>query len=182
MDATLFVFYEISPSDEQKKIVEKEIKSFLKKIDPQATPDITSGDGSWWIVAMWWAGEKFLDWLAGKVFDVILNESQKRLPHSQNSTEEKCKSEPIASDSSNKLLTTPINDYPLDYSSVCQIMSELMNTIDNGSGCKAKIVLGIYNSSNDVGRVISLTKEEKDVTFSIMQTDSKDDYNTLTNP
>jgi hypothetical protein len=57
-----------------------------------------------------------------------------------------------------------------------------MNTVAQEQGGKTKIVLGLYNNSSEIGRVIALTKEDKDVTFSIMQTDSKDDYNSLTNP
>ena len=61
-------------------------------------------------------------------------------------------------------------------------MNDLMNTVAQEQGGKTKIVLGLYNNSSEIGRVIALTKEDKDVTFSIMQTDSKDDYNSLTNP
>lgn len=177
MNANLFVFYENSPSDEQKQFIEKEIKAFILKIDPQASPDITWGDGSWWITALWWLGEQSLEWFAAKGFDGILDQFKKLITHAGNSNKKNPES-----DDSGKSLQKSTSDYSLDYSSLYQSMNELMNTIDSGTGGTTKVVLGVYNNSKDVGRVVSLSKVEQDVTFSIMQTDSKDDYTSLMNP
>jgi hypothetical protein len=182
MNANLLVYFENSPSQEQRQRIKDEVHSFLLTIDPEASPKITTGEGSWWITIFWWAGEQFLEWLASKGFDTALKEVKKQLSHNKESTEKKNQIEALGSNSSSKSTMESTNYSSFDYSSLYKSMNDLMNTVAQEQGGKTKIVLGLYNNSSEIGRVIALTKEDKDVTFSIMQTDSKDDYNSLTNP
>lgn len=169
MELILKVNFENTPSEDQKAAISEKIKLFLLEIDPKVSIDISTGEGSWWITAtLSWVGAKFLDWFASKGFDIGMNALQKYLPTKDS---EKAKDEDI--------YTEDLSEKPKDYAPLLQEMSKLMKFVDIKDGGEIKIILGAYDNSNNLGRVASLIKKDKDITFSIIQTDSKEDFDSL---
>jgi hypothetical protein len=182
ISAKLLIVFQEVPSDEQKQSVREDVESFLLNIDPQIHPEINTGEGSWWIDAFFWTSNIFMEWLAEKGLDRIFCPSKEQT----SSVKMIGLVEPeVFECSSGKQNIELKSDYQIkktsSYASLYDEMNEIMSRMDDIKGGNKKIILGIYNSSNDCGRIATLTNRDGDITLSIIQTDSKDDYNKLTN-
>lgn len=176
----LIVVFENVPSKKNKEIIQSEIEKFFLEIDPHMDLEITTGDGSWWISAFFWGGQQFLAWLAKKGFDSIFNESKKILPKSYKQiligSDQEPKNVELASKIDTEVSTKETSPYDVSF---VENIGGLMNVMDKLGEGKKTIIFCRYNSSNDFGHVMKLTKENDETILSIIQTDSKDDYSKI---
>jgi hypothetical protein len=173
----LAVIFENTPSEKNKEIIQNEIEKFILTIDPHTEIKITTGNGSWWISAFFWVGEQFLGWLSKKGFDSILNESKKKVSQSQKQI--LINGDQNAAEASTSV-TKVSTEESLAYASLFfENIGEFMNVVDKLGEGKKTITFGFYNNSNDCGHVMKYVKENDDISISIIQTDSKDDYSEI---
>lgn len=167
----LLAWFETEPSTQDKVIVRDEIQRFIKTFAPDIELNEESGEGSWWIsiggalvVAGFWLVLQIGSWAVKKGLDYL---AKKSLPAKEDSTSRAPSNDISGGDdmpSHSSLKFELLAHYGAQ-------MYELANRID-----ATRLTFGEWSGAGNRGRLISLDRTEESITLTVIETDSKADF------
>jgi hypothetical protein len=173
----LLAKFEAVPPEELNQGIEAEMRSFVTSIVPGAELSATSGYGSWWIVvsgfavvAGSWLALQFANWAAKKSFDYLAERFKKS---SDNDPSAHPGSLVIAKPSEEELASSE------QVFNKLAILGSKMSNLAERIGAN-QINFGEWSQIAARGRIVSLRRTGNEVTLSVYQTDSREDFDSRT--
>lgn len=178
----LTLVLESSPSEDCRAEIEAEMRSFLSQFAPHGELVTMSGEGSWWITAQTmayaaggWLALQFASWTAKKGLDALAE----RLGQKLNQRTSDCTSTPLALEgraaeaSAGYQALVALTDFALR-------MKEMADRLDSEGLVTTSILFGEWSETVGIGRIVSLRREQSEVSLSLIQIDSSDEFNSRT--
>lgn len=178
----LLAKFENIPSEKDQHIIEKEMRYFLLSVQPSATLEVASGNGSWWIL-VWtvvegvagWAISEFASWSVNKGLDKLADKINK---NGQLSTSQEPELPSLSGNSIVEPSTSVTNQAEkqrmLDHLLHLKEITEKLNT--------KELIFSEWSENEQLGRSIIFQNTEEGVRCQMHQTDSKEDFNSYINP
>lgn len=185
VQALVKAYFPISPSDDHKEYIKKKLISLIREADPSVDWELHQKDGSWEISIIVWCGEKLAEWMFGKSLDGLMSKTKNKILQWREGEPSLPLEDNLlrSSGSSANLASTPV-DSALALSSeeavyrLCHKVNTLIEEL-GPSGEKIQLTFASYDNVHG-GRVFTASRDGESKNFSLISTDSKEDFDLKT--
>jgi hypothetical protein len=179
-------YFPTSPSENHKEYVEKSLVSLILEADKSVSWEVYKKDGSWEISIIVWCGEKLAEWLFGESLNGLVGATKSKILQWRE-VESSCSVQNDSSLSSSKLLHnlssgSVDSSLPLPSEESVHVLCRKANALIEELGAGGEKIQLTFASYSDVhgGRVFTASKDGGSKEFSLIATDSQEDFDLRT--
>lgn len=166
VELRLLAIFDTSPEKANRQFIEKRLSSFLSELAPETEFEVTTSEGSWWILLSGIVGTAVLTWVVSEGLDYLKSHaSPSEKPETTEINARFLETEEAPNDDVKKI-TNFLNN-------LCQITEDIK---------ASQFICSEWNEEQQEGRIACIYQKEGDRTVHLHRTNSQEDFISRTSP